>query len=367
MSFPLQPAPPRRMPFDAAAFLRLDALQQRRHIAVGRRVRDVDRRHSRGLVLRPGVFRLRVGPETRARLRPRASRARRPARSRAGGRAPGRSPRANRRSSSPARRCACACLHRGVPVLASMHRRAVPRVDAASGVRPPAPGRPMDRRVRARVRRARLRTRREIRPARQARTARPFAGRRRARRQHGAVVQERAVRVEPAARGKGAWGVFVNTPAMVTHGVGHPDWSHRSYALSGRRRGARPLPLRRGHAGGNPRPLHAAHRAPRAGADVEPRPLGVARVLQDARGSGRRRREAALAQNSLRRAGARRPRRRGNAVRVSISRGIRRASAIRPRRSRRSRRTTCGSARGSIRTCRSIRRCSSSSRRATIC
>jgi alpha-D-xyloside xylohydrolase len=31
--------------------------------------------------------------------------------------------------------------------------------------------------------------------------------------------------------GSGAWGVFVHTPGMVTHGVGHPDWSHRSYAL----------------------------------------------------------------------------------------------------------------------------------------
>src|SRR5438876_6515911 len=30
-------------------------------------------------------------------------------------------------------------------------------------------------------------------------------------------------------KGGGAWGVFVNTPARVTHGVGHPDWSHRSY------------------------------------------------------------------------------------------------------------------------------------------
>jgi alpha-D-xyloside xylohydrolase len=31
--------------------------------------------------------------------------------------------------------------------------------------------------------------------------------------------------------GRGAWGTFVNTPGMVTHGVGHPDWSHRSYSL----------------------------------------------------------------------------------------------------------------------------------------
>lgn len=29
----------------------------------------------------------------------------------------------------------------------------------------------------------------------------------------------------------GAWGVFVNTPAQVVHGVGHSEWSHRSYAL----------------------------------------------------------------------------------------------------------------------------------------
>ena len=31
--------------------------------------------------------------------------------------------------------------------------------------------------------------------------------------------------------GRGAWGVFAHTPGRVAHGVGHPDWSHRSYAL----------------------------------------------------------------------------------------------------------------------------------------
>jgi alpha-D-xyloside xylohydrolase len=31
--------------------------------------------------------------------------------------------------------------------------------------------------------------------------------------------------------GSGAWGTWVHTPGMVTHGVGHPDWSHRSYAV----------------------------------------------------------------------------------------------------------------------------------------
>jgi len=34
-----------------------------------------------------------------------------------------------------------------------------------------------------------------------------------------------------AGTGAGAWGVFVHTPGMVTHGIGHPDWSHRSYAM----------------------------------------------------------------------------------------------------------------------------------------
>jgi alpha-D-xyloside xylohydrolase len=31
--------------------------------------------------------------------------------------------------------------------------------------------------------------------------------------------------------GRGAWGVFVHTTAYVAHGVGYPDWSHRSYAV----------------------------------------------------------------------------------------------------------------------------------------
>ncbi|MEO6927582.1 MAG: TIM-barrel domain-containing protein [Casimicrobiaceae bacterium] len=34
-----------------------------------------------------------------------------------------------------------------------------------------------------------------------------------------------------SGRGNGAWGVFVHTPGMVSHGVGHADWSHRSYAV----------------------------------------------------------------------------------------------------------------------------------------
>jgi len=32
-------------------------------------------------------------------------------------------------------------------------------------------------------------------------------------------------------QGGGAWGVYVHTPARVSHGVGYPGWSQRSYAL----------------------------------------------------------------------------------------------------------------------------------------
>ncbi|HTS21969.1 MAG TPA: TIM-barrel domain-containing protein [Casimicrobiaceae bacterium] len=32
----------------------------------------------------------------------------------------------------------------------------------------------------------------------------------------------------PGTAKTGAWGVFVNTPGRVVHGVGYPDWSHRS-------------------------------------------------------------------------------------------------------------------------------------------
>ena len=32
----------------------------------------------------------------------------------------------------------------------------------------------------------------------------------------------------PGTAKSGAWGAFVNTPARVVHGIGHPEWSHRS-------------------------------------------------------------------------------------------------------------------------------------------
>ena len=136
--------------------------------------------------------------------------------------------------------------------------------------------------------------------------------------------------------GNGAWGVFVHTPGMVTHGVGHPDWSHRSYAMRRRRRSARPVPVRRDTPGRHPRPLHAAHRPRARRAALEPRPVGLARVLQDARRGDRRRREAARAQDSLRRADARRARRVERRHALRLSSGTPSASPIRAPRSRRS-------------------------------
>src|ERR1051325_718030 len=64
MSFPLLPVPPRRMPFDAASFLRLDALQ-----SVGTSASGAEFATSTGDIFEvscygPGVFRLRVGPNT---------------------------------------------------------------------------------------------------------------------------------------------------------------------------------------------------------------------------------------------------------------------------------------------------------------
>ena len=95
--------------------------------------------------------------------------------------------------------------------------------------------------------------------------------------------------------------------------------------------------------------------------------MGLARVLQDAGRRHRRCREAARAQDSLRRADARRARRveRRDAIRFSLGpRSLPRSSR---RARRRSRRTIIASASGNIRTSRFTRRCSRISRRAASC
>ena len=246
------------------------------------------------------------------------------------------------------------------------HRRALPRLDATADVRPPAPGRPVDRRARAAHRRARVRPRREVRAARQARPAHPFAGRGCARRQHRPRVQERAVRVEPG-HGPGRVG---RVRAHAGHGHARrrlPGLVAPQLRVPGRGRGARSLLHGRRHAGVDPRPVHPADRTRAGGAALEPRAVGVARLLQDAGGSRRRRRAAARAQGAVRRAHARRPRRveRRDALRLHVGPGALPRPACGARAHQGS--TTCACASGNTRTCRSTRRCSRSSRRAATC
>ena len=166
------------------------------------------------------------------------------------------------------------------------HRRALPRLDAAAVVRPVAARRTVDRRAGAAVGRAGLRPRREVRTARQARPAHPLAGRGRARRQHRPRVQERAVRVGSGHGRRRVGRLRAHAgdghPRRRTSGLVAPQLRTRR-----RRRVARPLPVRRRHARRHSRRVHAADRARAGRAALEPRPVGVPRLLQDAGGSDR--------------------------------------------------------------------------------
>ena len=199
------------------------------------------------------------------------------------------------------------------------HRRTLPRLDPPAGVRPRASGRSLDRGAGARVGRARVRTRRKIRPARQARAIDSFASRRCPRRQHRPRLQEFSVRLESGQR-QGSLG-SLRPHAGVGVARRRPPRLVASFVRDRRRgRGARPVPVRRGDSGRHPRFVHAAHRPSRVGPAVEPRSLGFAGVLQDAGGSGGRGGEASPPPDSLRRADPRRPRRveRGHALRLRM-------------------------------------------------
>ena len=274
---------------------------KRRNVGFRRGVRDVHRRHLPGVVLRTRRVPASRGTEHAAGLRAARcanegvhDRARRSA-------ARGDSPRGKRRSSSLAAPLSFRLLHRGVAVLSSITDEHIGGTVAPSGVRAAAQRRPVDSLACARVRRARVRPRREVRPAEQARTADPLAGRRCAGRQHRALVQEHAVRLESGHR-QGRVGRLRQyavarhprrrAPRLVASLVRDP----------GRRRRARSLRVRRGRPVRNPRSLHAAHRPPRIGAALESRTVGVARALQNARGSGGDRGQASRAQDPVRRA-----------------------------------------------------------------
>jgi alpha-D-xyloside xylohydrolase len=229
MSFPLQPAPPRRLPFDAAAFLRVDALQ-----SVGTSPSGAEFATSTGDILEvtsfgPGVFRLRAGPSSRPDYGLVASRAKACtiARGAAGHWTFTAGETTLELTGAP---LSVRLLHRGVPVAGSITDE-----QFGGSVRLPPFGR--------------LRNGGQWLATFALSSGEPVYGlgekfgplNKRGQLVHSQVVDALGVNTGHSYKsapfawgpgsGRGAWGVFLNTPAMVTHGVGFPDWSHRSYAL----------------------------------------------------------------------------------------------------------------------------------------
>ena len=360
---PRSPADPRHACFDPSAFLRLDAPQ-----SLGASASGASFATSTGDILEvscygPGVFRVRVGPNTRPDygLVVGRTQACNVAQTATGA---GRSSRATPSleiAGAPLRFRLRATRQAGARV---DHRRALPRLDAAADVRPRA------RRAANGSRRSRwLPANRSTVSARNsARSTSAASSSTRRSTTRSASTPALAYKNVPFAwspgTGSGAWGIFVNTPGTVTHGVGHPDWSHRSYAVRRRRRSARSLPV-------------CARDAP----------AGILDATRSSPAARRRCRCGASACGS--RAPTTRPPRKRSTVAAKLrERKIpcdvltldgRAAWDVETRfdfewdaqrfpdpsrRSPRSRRTTCASACGNTRTCRSTRRSSRSSRRA---
>ncbi len=229
MSFPLQPVPPRRMPFDAAAFLRVDALQ-----SVGTSASGAEFATSTGDIFEvtcfgPGVFRLRAGPRTKPDYGLVAARAKACAVARSAGGlwtfTAGET--TLELSGAP---LSVRLLHRGVPVAGSITDE-----HFGGAARLPSLGR--------------LRNGGQWLATFALASGEPVYGlgekfgplNKRGQLIHSQVTDALGVNTGQSYKstpfawspglGKGAWGIFVNTPSMVTHGVGHPDWSHRSYAV----------------------------------------------------------------------------------------------------------------------------------------
>jgi alpha-D-xyloside xylohydrolase len=229
MSFPLLPLPPRRMEFDTAQFLRVDARER-----VGISGSGAEFATSTGDILEvscygPGVFRLRAGPNTKVDYglvvaRTKACTVASPEEGIATF-AAGETTLELRRDPLRIR-----LFHRGAPVAGST-------TDEIFGgsTRFPAVGR--------------LQKGGQWIAAFALATGEPMYGLgekfgpldKRGQLVHSHVVDARGVNTGQSYKstpfawspgtGKGAWGVFVNTPSMVTHGVGHPDWSHRTYVV----------------------------------------------------------------------------------------------------------------------------------------
>ena len=180
------------------------------------------------------------------------------------------------------------------------HRPAFPRLRAVPFIRTPASGRSLDGRIRAAERRTRLWARRKVRLSRQARATDPFTGRGRARRQHRTVVQEHAIRVERRHRQRRMGPVHPH----ARHG---DAWRRSSGLVASKlciargRRGARCISFRGRQPCSDHRSLYPADRTRIRGAALEPRPVGLSRLLQDAGGSRSRRRATSGAQGPGRR------------------------------------------------------------------
>ena len=167
--------------------------------------------------------------------------------------------------------------------------------------------------------------------------------------------------------GRGAWGMFVHTPGMVTHGVGHPDWSHRSYAVVVDDEALDLFVF----AADTPAGILDAYTSLTGRAPPVPRwslGLWVSRAYyktpEEAIAVAQKLRERRIPCDVLTLDGRAAWQRR-DALRLRVGRRPLRGSAR--ARSPRSTRTISGSASGSIRTCRSTRGCSSSSRSAATC
>jgi alpha-D-xyloside xylohydrolase len=229
MSFPKLPAQPRRAPFDASAFLRLDAGQ-----SVGTSPSGAEFATSTGDILDvschgPGVFRLRAGPNTKPDYGVVTSRAKActVGRGDAGTWTFTSGETMLELTGSP---LSVRVLHRGERVAGSSTDE-----EPGGRTRLPAIGR--------------LRKGGEWTAAFALASGEPVYGLgekfgpldKRGQIVHSQVVDALGVNTGHSYKntpfawspgtGKGAWGIFVNSPAPVTHGVGHPDWSHRSYAV----------------------------------------------------------------------------------------------------------------------------------------
>ncbi|MEO8306304.1 MAG: TIM-barrel domain-containing protein [Betaproteobacteria bacterium] len=229
MSFPLLPGKPSRMSFDAAAFLRLDAMQ-----SVGTSASGVEFATSTGDILvvtcyGPGLFRLRAGPNTKPDYGLVTSRAK----ACTVGRGDGGSwtftsgETALELTGAP---LSVRLIHRGVPVAGSITDE-----NFGGSTRLPSFGR--------------TRKGGQWIASFALTSGEPFYGlgekfgplNKRGQLVHSHVTDALGVNTGQSYKdmpfgwspgtGRGAWGVFVNTPSMVAHGVGHPEWSHRSYVL----------------------------------------------------------------------------------------------------------------------------------------